>query len=332
MKKLTKQLDWNLLRTFVVIVEEKSVSRAAEFLSRGQPAISAALNRLESIVGYRLAQRSASGFILTAAGKLLYREAREIVGEIDRLSTMMEDLESNLSGTVRLTMASHMTSPLIDDAIAKFHAEFPKSKFDISVLSAPKLMDEMASGLIYCAIAPVHTKREDFEYSHIFREYCGYYCGPGHALYGKTNLTLKDLCGEQAVSYKSDIFSDSLQSISEMRASVKFAEPIIGVASDMREVRRMIIAGLGIGPIPIHIAQRDVEDGLLWRLPPYEPTMPINVYLITNPRAHSSQTQLKFVKLLKELVASTSIELRTYPESLKTGITEMPRRQNKTTR
>ena len=319
MKKLTRQLDWNLLRTFVVIVEEKSVSRAADTLARGQPAISAALNRLESILGYKLANRSASGFFLTSAGKLLYREAKDIVGEIDRLATMIENLESELAGTVRITIASHMTSPLIEEAITRFHHDYPKAKFDISVMGAPELMEAMESGLAYCGIVPAHSKRENLEYFHIFREYCGYYCGPGHSLFGQSGLTTKDLAGKKAVSYKSDTYSDTLQSITDMRAKINFVEPIVGVSTHLQEVRRMIIAGLGIGPIPIHIAERDVKDGLLWRLPPYTPTMPIDVYLITNPQMHPSKTDLKFVSVLKELVLSTDISMRTYPKSVKSG-------------
>jgi DNA-binding transcriptional LysR family regulator len=319
MKKLTKQLDWNLLRTFVVIVEAKSVSRAAEFLARGQPAISAALNRLERVLRIKLATRSASGFTLTPSGKLLYREAKGIVGEIDRLTTMMDDLENDLSGTVRLTMASQTTSPLIDEAIAKFHRDYPKAKFDISTIGSSDIVDAISGGQVYFGIAPVYSKRKDLEYFLIFTEFCGFYCGPAHPLFGKSGLSTKDLVGKNAVSFKSDIYSDALQSISNKRVEMSFSEPIVGVSTYMHEVRRMIIAGLGIGAIPIHIAERDVTDGLLWRLPPYELTMPIEVYLITNPKIDPIQTELKFVETLKKIVSSMDIESRTYPESLKSA-------------
>ncbi|MBA5790878.1 LysR family transcriptional regulator, partial [Escherichia coli] len=62
---------------------------------------------------------------------------------------------------------------------------------------------------------------------------------------------------------------------------VKFAMPSTGVANNLEEVRRMIVSGLGIGAIPVQIAERDVRDGILWRLPPYEDVMPIDVFLIT---------------------------------------------------
>ena len=44
-------LDWNLLRTFMVVVEQQGVSRAADFLGLKQPTISSALKRLEQTTG-----------------------------------------------------------------------------------------------------------------------------------------------------------------------------------------------------------------------------------------------------------------------------------------
>ncbi|MGB5557478.1 MAG: LysR family transcriptional regulator, partial [Paracoccaceae bacterium] len=47
-------LDWNLLRTFMVVVDQGGITRAADFLGVKQPTISSALKRLEDTVGQRL--------------------------------------------------------------------------------------------------------------------------------------------------------------------------------------------------------------------------------------------------------------------------------------
>jgi DNA-binding transcriptional LysR family regulator len=54
---LNDRLDWNLLRTFLVIAREQSVSRAATRLHLSQPAVSQALRRLEEQLGRRLVDR-----------------------------------------------------------------------------------------------------------------------------------------------------------------------------------------------------------------------------------------------------------------------------------
>ena len=44
---LARKINWNLLHMFVVVAEQHSISKAAQILGRGQPAVSAALKKLE---------------------------------------------------------------------------------------------------------------------------------------------------------------------------------------------------------------------------------------------------------------------------------------------
>ena len=307
------KLDWNLLRTFVVVAEEESISRAAAVLHRGQPAVSSALKRLEQQIGQKLAERSATGFVLTEAGRILYREAKEVFGGIDRVSTLLSDFSGELTGGVNLTLASYMVSPLIDQALLEFHRRFSMATINITVMTSPEILQAMNNRLIYFGIGPISTMQEEFEYFHIFKEHCSFYCGPSHPLYGIEDLSLEDLKNQRAVTHPAAIYSDVLQPITDMRQRVKFSEPFVGISRHLEEIRRMIVAGIGIGPIPTHIAERDVRDGLLWRLPPYEPAMPINVYLITNPQLRPSRVEQAFIEVLKEVVSATPYEERVYP-------------------
>ena len=315
MSATTKGLNWNLLHMFGVLAEQGSVSRAAEVLGRGQPAVSAALKKLEDQLGCRLATRTARSFTLTDVGQVLYREAREIAGSVDRLPMLLADQSGELAGSVRMTIGSHMTTPVIDRAFAEFHRRHPKATFDITVSTSPEIAEALANNLITFGIGPVHRLRDDFTYFHIFREHCGFYCGPGHRLFGKRGLAISDLENERAVTYKAVTFSNALQTIANMHQRVGFADPLIGISNYLEEVRRMILSGLGIGAIPIHVAERDVDDGLLWRLPPYEPTMPIDVYLFTSPRVRPTRTEQAFIDVLTEVVSAIPPEERTYPIS-----------------
>ena len=65
LERFAHNLDWNLLRTFVVVVEEGSITRAANRLLLQQPAVSMALKRLEQSVGHRLIDHSPGRFELT---------------------------------------------------------------------------------------------------------------------------------------------------------------------------------------------------------------------------------------------------------------------------
>jgi LysR family transcriptional regulator, mexEF-oprN operon transcriptional activator len=71
-----RDLDLNLLRVFVVVAEQRSVTQAAARLYLTQPAVSAALRRLAVAVGAPLFARQGRGLALTARGERLLATAR----------------------------------------------------------------------------------------------------------------------------------------------------------------------------------------------------------------------------------------------------------------
>ena len=77
-------LNWNLLRTFLVIAEERSITGAANRLKMQQPTITAALKRLEETLDCQLVLRSSRQFSLTKRGELLQKECVEILRMVTR--------------------------------------------------------------------------------------------------------------------------------------------------------------------------------------------------------------------------------------------------------
>lgn len=74
----------------------------------------------------------------------------------------------------------------------------------------------------------------------------------------------------------------------------------------------MIIAGLGVGPLPVHVAQGDVDSGVLWRLPPYDKMPEIDVHVVWNPRANLNRAEQKMLAALLARIDATPIAERTY--------------------
>lgn len=78
-------MDLRLLRYFVAVAEERNVGRAAARLHMSQPPLSRAIRQLEGDLGTVLLHRSATGVTLTAAGTLLYDEARTLLEQAEQV-------------------------------------------------------------------------------------------------------------------------------------------------------------------------------------------------------------------------------------------------------
>jgi len=309
---LARTLDWNLLRTFLVIAEAQSISGAAAALNRTQPAVSTALKRLEDTMRTRLVVRSSTHFSLSETGVLLHRECREIFNTIGHIPGLIGDDRSALVGTLTVCMASHIVSDIIDDTLSEFHRRYPQVTLDIVLQPSATLVESLLNRSINIGICLASSKAPGLEYFHLYQEYYGFFCGPRHELFGRRGLKLDDLAGHRAVSFKAFASSDVLQTINAMYQQARLATPFAGLSDHLEEVRRMAVAGIGVGALPLHVANRDVRDGLLWRLPPYESPTPIDVYLLSNPKAQLSRAEVAFASLMREITASKPIEERIY--------------------
>ncbi|OBQ61215.1 LysR family transcriptional regulator [Mesorhizobium erdmanii] len=311
-ERLVWDLDWNLLRTFVVIAEVKSITRAAERLNLKQPSVSNALRRLEDRVGRRLVERDATRFELTEVGRLIYEQSVEVFGSISQLPLLMRGISDDVTGHVMIATASHVVSPLFDRALAEFHRNYPRASITISVAASTEVAKQVRDRRASFGICLVSQRDAALDYAMVYREFFGFFCGPQHRFYGKTGLTLADLRGEPSVSFQTDHISDALRPVALLRSEARLNADVVGVSSSLEEVRRMIVAGLGIGPLPLHVARRDVADGMLWRLPPYDAPPAIDIFLLTNPEKAMNRAEKALLSGLQALIDETPLEDRIY--------------------
>jgi DNA-binding transcriptional LysR family regulator len=305
-------LDWNLLRTFMVIVQEQSLTAAAARLQLKQPSLSNALKRLECALGVQLIERGPRTFRLTARGQALYRECTGIFGSVNRLASALEQAQGEISGTVQLALASHVVSPLIDDLLAGFHGRYPATCLSISVSSSREVLESVFEKRAALGVCLVRDRLPELEYARLYTEHFGFFCGSAHRLFGRSGLQLEDLRGEQCVTFPTDQLSDVLRPIAMLRAEADFDERVAGMSTNLEEIRRMVMAGLGIGALPIHVVERDVRDGLLFRLPPYEDPPAIDIWLVRHPEARVNRAEAEFTRLLLKRVAETPRGERIY--------------------
>ncbi|MGP6088396.1 LysR family transcriptional regulator [Antarctobacter jejuensis] len=311
-ERVARELDWNLLRTFVVLADSHSITEAANRLRLKQPSVSAALLRLEDRLGRKLINRSPGHFALTEAGQLLYREAVEINGSVLRLSTLMRDMTEEIQGHVKIEVASHVVCPLFDQVLTSFHQDHPRASLSIEVRSSAEAIAEVMAKRASFAICLVQEHSPRLEYRRLYREFFGLFCGPPHPLFGREDLSLTDLAGQGTVSFETDRLQDVLRPVTLMRAQADLGHRITGVSSNLEEVRRMIVAGMGIGPLPVHVAARDVRDGLLWQLPPYTDLPAIDVHVVWNTNAAKNRAETLLLNSVLRAIEETPMEERTY--------------------
>lgn len=310
--RLAWDLDWNLLRTFMVIAQQQSITKAAHVLKLKQPSVSNALRRLEEQLGCQLAERGPRAFSLTDHGEALFLECKELFGTVGRLSNIIEDTQNKVRGHVKIAMASHVTTPILDEALQTFHQKHPAASFSISIKGSQEVVENVLEKQATLGICLMKEPLENLQSRLFYRQHFGFYCGSKHPLYLKKSVSLKDLRQQRRVTFYTDKLGGVLHPIAVLRGQVQLSDTVAGVSNNLEEVRRMIMAGLGIGPLPVHVVERDVYNGRLRRLVPREADTVIDVFTLQNPRAILNAAEREFLKILNKKIVGIDLADRTY--------------------
>lgn len=136
--------DLNLLRVLAAVIEEGTVTAAAERLQLSQPAMTHGLNRLRRLTRDKMFVRRGRGVVPTRVALQLYADTADLVraGEsaIDRV-VHFDPRTTTSSFRVALTdVGQHTFLPTL---VAGLHAQAPHARL---VVSSPK-MDEAATQL-----------------------------------------------------------------------------------------------------------------------------------------------------------------------------------------
>src|ERR1700722_17004942 len=113
------------LKTFRVVAEQLSFTRAAERLFLTQPAVTLQIKALEEDLGLRLFDRTGQQIALTAAGQLLLSYAVRLSGVCAEAEQEMSALRGEIGGRITLGASTTIAQYLLPRLAGEFLAGNP---------------------------------------------------------------------------------------------------------------------------------------------------------------------------------------------------------------
>lgn len=299
-ERFLRNLDWNLLYTFLIIVDEGSITAAAHKLAYSQPSVSNALKRLEDYVGAQLIVRRKGVFSLTEQGLRLYEYAASVGQIMGHMAGLFAADSAALTGEINIEIASHINCVPFDQTLTDFHRQHPNVFITTNTQPSADIVSAVAEGRLRIGLCNKKVSHTGLRFDLLGYEQMAFYCARNHPLYGRDDLSLEDLRGRAYVSFESDQPGEGLGAIARFRAEQQFWGRLVAVSSNEEEVRRLVLAGVGFGALTVEAARPFVEQGALWPLPPYEQLPTTEVYLVTPASLPLSEAEQVFVEMLRK--------------------------------
>lgn len=154
-----RDLEPELLRAFVAVVDGGGFTRAGRRLHRSQSTVSQQIKRLEERLETPLLARTTRGVALTERGELLLGYARRLLALNEEALAALE--ETRLRGGVRLGTAQEVADGGLADLLAHFTRLHPEVQLEVRVDANLKLREEVARGELDLAVIFQEPGQED---------------------------------------------------------------------------------------------------------------------------------------------------------------------------
>ena len=157
------RIDLNLLISLYILIEEGSVSRAADRMSITQPAMSKTLGRLRETFDDPLFVRSKRGIQATPRALGLAGDLKSVLTQIDALLDAGDFSPAAFRGEITLAISEYVGFTLLPPLSARLQSNAPRLRLR-TITRAERQLDQLANGELDFAI---QIQREEYppEYS-----------------------------------------------------------------------------------------------------------------------------------------------------------------------
>ena len=248
-----------LLRTLVAVVDMRSFTKAAQSLGVTQPAVSAQIKRLQTLLGSELLDKSAPGVSLTAKGDIVVNEARRMLSINDRLVQVAGPEPAKR--TLRVGMPGDFVPRLLWRPLDLFRRRWPDVHLHVRAGPSAPLVQELQQGDLDLIVAISGAKPLDNARFHWTEE----------MVWVRSPLTRLDFTAPiPLISHGRSCITH--QHVATCLEEAGFSYDLVFTGSSFVSLTSAVGAGFGVMAVPRTLfTSGDLvvwEDGPLPRVPP----------------------------------------------------------------
>ena len=244
--------DIRRLALLVEVVEQGSVTAAAETLMYTPSAVSQQLRKLEQEVGQPLLSRKSRGVVPTEAGQLLAGHARKIIAQMQAAHADLAELAGLRRGSLTIGTFPTLAGSFLPVVIRTFKKRYPAISLSVRSARFDELLDGLHSGAMgLCLLWDYPWNRfedDSIRITEVFDEGTVLLVSRSHPLADRDEVSMEELRKESWI-----VRADAHPVVEVLQRSAHDAgfEPAIGfLANDYQEAQAMVSVGMGVAMVP----------------------------------------------------------------------------------
>jgi DNA-binding transcriptional LysR family regulator len=188
------------LKVFLAVATEKSFSRAGEKLLRTQPAVSLAVQRLETELGEKLLDRTGRELVLTDAGQIVLDFARRFENLEADLDNALSELRDMSSGRLVIG-ANESTALYLIEHILNYRKQYPKIRVQVRRALSSKIPVQIIDGDLELGLISYDPADERLAATEIYTDHLAFVVSPQHRFASRKTVSIAELGMETFIAH-----------------------------------------------------------------------------------------------------------------------------------
>ena len=241
------------MQQMIAIAEHGHMTRAAEQLGVTQPALSAALRKLEDELGTELFHRTGHGVEATEAGKVFVEHAKITLRASQQTSEAVRSLVGLETGSIRVGAGATATGYLLPGAIQEVRKRHPGLRFSIREAGSSQVAQGVLSGELDLGVVTLpieHPRGDELMIVKEIKDELMLIVPEGHALHGRKTFRWPELAGEAVIAFEAG--SAVRKIIDQAAASHGVTLEVVMELRSIESIIQMVRANIGVGFVSKH--------------------------------------------------------------------------------
>lgn len=289
-------MDITQLEVFLAVAREKSFSRAAQALHRTQPAVSQAIRRLEDELGESLFDRSSKDGSMTAAGRVLFDFAHQMLNLRHNAHTAIRELRDLHRGKLSLSANEYTVTSLLP-LIPIFRARHPHIKIEVKRSLASRISREVLNREVEIGVVSFKPTDQNIKAIAVATDELALVVPPDHPLAGKQVVSVKELGAETFIAHNvpSPYREKVIKTFEKQRTPLNITMEL----PTLEAIKRLVESGMGVALIPRLTAQTEIDRKQLVGLSVREMRLERKLHLIFRKGATLSHAATAFLRVAR---------------------------------
>jgi DNA-binding transcriptional LysR family regulator len=232
-----KNIDLNLFRVFLTLMQHRSVSRAAEELALTPSAVSHALNRLRTALGDPLFERRAGGLVPTAFAVEVGRRVRPALDQLRSATERFEFDPATAEREFTVAAGSYSAMVILPELLERMRKAAPGVRLRVRRIEG-HYIDDVEQGRVDLAIGVLSTSTRRLEWRPLMKDSMVWVARKGHPFVKKPlTMAMLNRASHVVIDKFVDAFSEGYTEMRRFLVETPELRDASGAALDKASVK-----------------------------------------------------------------------------------------------